>query len=244
MESKDFIPLVEDPNTLNYAVSIAAFNLNEDPKILLVKYQNEFEKPSKRLPAGKFRVADLLLAINSFLEQNDDHRDLVFLTYEAENLNKGYEFLDKSTQDQDLRNRYFNEFTAELHKKLQNCKSLKTEEFKEILKNTHLNTVKHELREETDASKMGNFYISSAPSDSKGHHKIGFTSVEVEAPIYYKSLTDPKVLESFWEYIDEHTASSLFNGHQSKFQEGLAQTIRLGFHPNAFKLNKFLTANK
>lgn len=249
MSDKDekIVGLMENPITLNYAVTCTAFNLDEKPKILLVDY---LEYPDsdiqKRLPGGKFQTQDLISSVESFLGElsfsgNVRNQSLEFLCGEVYNLNKEYLSLIETIKDHSKQNWFFNDLTEKLLVKLQRC-NLSETEFTRILVNAHLNTVHHELKEEADARKIGDINISSSSLNYGVHHKIGFVSSCVEAPSCYKGSPDPKILKSDWYDIDENTSNLLFNGHKINFQEGIREAIKLNIHPNVGILKKFLTA--
>ena len=251
MADKEIVELVENPTTFNYAISCAAFefNLKNKPRVLLVDYQkNAGREVQKRLPAGRFQIQDLILAVDMHLKnllENENGRriqSLEFFWDDADTLYKRYKPLADTAKNDDEVNTLFNDFTANLLIKFQSCK-IDAPEFKAILKQTHLNTVIRELREETDAKEVGKIYLSSCSYNEKGHYKIGFTSTEVKAPEFHEGSSDEKVLKSYWEDIDENTSKTIFGGHYSKFQAGMGQIIRLGLHPNSLELSKFFLAN-
>lgn len=251
MQDKEIVELVDNPTTFNYAISCAAFefNLKNKPRILLVDYQkNAGHDVQKRLPAGRFQIQDLITAVESFIndlymkENGRRNLSLEFFLNEADTLYKRYLPLAVAAKNDNELNSAFNDFTEKLLIKFQGCQ-IDMPEFKAILKQTHLNTVIHELREETDAKEIGKIYLSSCSCNLNGHYKIGFTSTEVKAPESHTGSSDEKILKSYWEEIDENTSKIIFGGHYSKFQAGMGQIIRLGIHPNSLELSKFFLAN-
>lgn len=246
METKEIKLLIDNPITLNYAITGAVIRFVKQPEILLLDYQEkpEFEV-QKRLPAGRFQVNDLTDAIEWFLMERGRNSALEFVFGEIYNLSQRYSPLLASAKNHAEHNNLFNDFTAKLLGLLQACK-LTEEDFKTLLARTQLNTFIHELREETDADvsnlSSSNVFLSSSKVGMGGHYKIGYVSTVVDAPDVYEGSPDPKVLKSYWSTIKENTLNSLFEGHKSKFQEGVAQVMRLSLHPNSFLLKKFASA--
>lgn len=246
-KDEKIVGLMENPITFNYAVTCTVFNLDEKPKILLVDYLEypERDVAQRRLPGGKFQTQDLLSSIESFITElsNRGHRNqgLEFLCGDFYTLNKEYLSQIETVQDHAKQNLLFNELTEKLRIKLQKC-TLSDIEFKKILIGTQLGTVIHELREETNAQKFGEIYLSSVSHNDKGHYKLGFVSTCIEAPSSYKGSPDPKILKSGWYDVDENTSEMLFHNHKMNFQEGIRQAIKLNIHPNIGVLKRFLTA--
>jgi hypothetical protein len=245
MDEKKISLLVDHPFSFNYAVTCTAFDLNGDqPKLLVVDYQGNPEVPiQKRLPGGRFQVKDLTDAIDWFLSEFGRRPGLEFVGGEIENQKLRYSPMLLGARTNGEHNRIFNEFTAKLLDMFQSKKcQLPEKEIKILFQRTQINTIRHELMEETDASEIGDVYLSSAPQ-MYDHYKISFSSTEVVAPALYKWSADPKVLKSSWEIIDENTHDSLFLNHRTKFLEGVAQTVRFNLHPNAHLLSKFNLAS-
>lgn len=246
METKEIKLLIDNPITLNYAITGAIIRFVKQPEILLLDYQ---EKPGfevqKRLPAGRFQINDLNDAIEWFLIVRGRNFALEFVYGEVYNLSQRYSPLLMTAKNHAEHNNLFNDFTAKLLYLLQTCK-LTEEDFKTLLGRTQMNTLIHELREETDADVFNlsstNVYLSSSKVGIGGHYKIGYVSTVVDAPDIYEGSPDPKVLKSYWDTIDVNTLNGLFEGHKSKFQEGVAQIMRLNLHPNSSLLKKFASA--
>lgn len=242
MEVKETLGLIGNPITLNYAVICTIFNLDHEPKVLVVDYKEKSDcEVQQKLPAGRFQAEDLMSAIELFLHEHGRNKSLEFFCMTVDNLNKKYLSDIASAKDLHEQNFYFNNFTEKLLVGLQNC-HLSEAEFHEILTQTHLNTVIHELKEETQAKQIGNIYISSISSKDGVHYKIGFVSADVSAPLSYVGSPDRKILKSYWSLADENIVRNLFHGHQVNFQEGIREAIKLDLHPKVKMLETFLTA--
>lgn len=234
--------LREDPITLNYAVTITAFELTEgNPKIFLVDYQNSKLSTQVRLPAGRFQTKNLVDAVESFLEKNGRNMELEFFCHQISIIDNDHTQSTIDMTDFAELNEQFNKFTLKLLKGLQNCR-LSENEFKEILFETHVNTAKHELEEEIAADSIGRLFLSSVVSNDGSHYKIGFTSAEVKAPRSYVGSPDRKIRKSYLADVSERTQSILFNGHAKQFQEGVRELCDQNAHPNVKKLIPYLTA--
>lgn len=236
--------LIEDPNTLNYAISCVAFEFKEIAKCLLVNYQ---AKPGaevqERLPAGRFQAQDLIFAVEDILEQNGRNQSLEFFCLTVDGLNRKYLSVTEDVSDFGDLNYFFNNFTEKLLIELQRC-NLSEVEYREILKKTHLNTVLRELKEETNAQNIGNLYLSSVSSKEGVHYKLGYVSIDVDASDPYVGSADKKILKAYWSPVDEQLQKRLFKGHTNNFQEGVREAIKLNLHPKIKSLEKFLTASR
>lgn len=226
------------PTTFNYATTCAAFNLMKtgDPKVFIIDYK--IYELQKRLPGGRFRCVDVINAVTEFLSQKDpnSYRKLQFFLIEAHNLNAEYEKLTLRVE-QARENEEFNIFTEKLLKKFQ-ATDISEEEFGLILRNTHFHSAKRELREEIKATRVGKVYLTSV-SNGGVHYKMGFVTVDVEAPPFYEGSADPKVLRSYETTVNEFTQQSLFNGHASRFGEAIRVIIQKRLHSNANDLKPF-----
>ena len=239
---KKTVELKENPITLNYAVTCAAFNLEDNQKILLVDYQEkDCYDTQKKLPGGRFQAEDLISSVELFLKENGRNSSLEFLCLEIDKQKRIYLSQVANAQNHSELNFYFNKFTEKALIELQSC-NLSEIEFKKILKQTHLNTVIHELKEETNAQEIGDLYISSISNHDYPHYKIGFVSTAVKAPVSYIGSPDRKIKGSGWCDIYENTVNTLFNGHKNNFQEGIREAIKLNIHSRVSILEKFLTA--
>lgn len=233
---------ISHPITLNYAVICTVFDLSDDPKFLLVDYKERNDcEIQQKLPAGRFQAQDLMTTIESFLQKNGRNQSLEFFCMTVDDLNGKYLSSIESAQNISEQNFFFNNFTEKLLVGLQGCR-LSEVEFEEILMQTHLNTARHELKEETKSTRIGDLYISSVSSKDGLHYKIGFVSADVDAPNFYVGSPDRKILKSYWSLVNENNIRTLFNGHKINFQEGIREAIKLKLHPKVERLESFLTA--
>ncbi len=233
---------IEEPITLNYAVTCAAFKLEPDPKIYLVEYQASQTEVQKRLPAGRFQAEDLLKSLGFILETKGRDTNLEYLYMDITTMNDKYLRQSSNVEELSLMNELFNKFTNDLLQRTQTAyKKLSDVEFHTLIRETHLNTARRELKEEIGATSVGKLFFSSLRS-SGPHYKIGFTSTEVEAPVAYTGSPDPKIVRSYEKVIDEHTMRSLFNGHSNNFQEGIKCLIEK--KAGLDKLKKYLPASR
>ena len=228
------------PTTFNYAVSCTAFDLSESgvPKVYIVDYLVSETLVQKRLPGGRFQACDLLKSIADFILVNPNNREIAYTAMEVSRLEEKYNCDISGLTDYGEINVFFHKYTYDLLLLLQRCKSLTENDFAKILEQTILNTVRRELKEELNASHVGELHLSSI-AKSGGHHKLGFTSVQVEAPTPYIGSPDVKILKSYLEPIDFDTQKSLFNGHSNNLSEGFRHVIQNKLHPNALDLKRF-----
>ncbi len=237
-------PLREDPITLNYAVTVTAFELTEgNPKIFLVDYQSSKTATQVRLPAGRFQAKNLTDAIEKFLAENGRNPDLEFFCHNVSIWDDEHTQSTLDVTDFAELNEQFNKFTARLLKGLQKCK-LSEKDHRKIIFDTHVNTAIHELKEEISAENIGKIFLASVLSNDGIHYKIGFASTEINAPKFYSGSPDRKIVKSYLKEVSNRTQSSLFNGHSKQFQEGIRELNDQNAHPNVKKLLPYLTAIK
>jgi hypothetical protein len=232
------------PITFNYAASCVVFDLNlsEVPKTFIVDYQASASNIQKRVPAGKFQATDLIKAVEDFLGTHGRNSSLEYYCFNVSTLNDAFIKDTDGIIDYAVLNMLFDEFTEKLLVELQKCK-LKEDDFMEILLQTYINTVRHELKEEICATKIGRIYLSSVQKTG-AHYKVGFVSAEVEAPDFYTGSPDRKILSSKSVDVDERTQFILFNGHANLFQEAINIAIEEKIHRNVKILKEYHTAVK
>lgn len=226
---------IKEPRTFNYGVKCSPFDLTGPvPKVWLVDYQAMIVQ--RRLPGGTFQASDLFKALDSIIAEPKYNKDmaLIYLYAELQSFCRPY-------GDTELPNEIFNEFTAKLLEKVQAAK-ISEELFDEIIKQTHLNTVRKELKEEIFAGRIGEIFLTSHLQCGGGHHKIGYTCMDLDAPIKSSGSPDEKILRSYQVEIDGLTAGLLFNGHSNDFQRGLDCVVQ--HNPKLDYLKKYITASR
>lgn len=219
----------QNPNTFNYAVNCVSFDLRETPRVWLVDYKFSKFEIQKRIPGGKFIGEDLLKAIDNMVQgfTSSGHRDhsLEYLYMEIDVLNRQYVSDSNGITDFATANPIFNEFTANLFKKVQDTFKNKSEDlFLRLIEETQINSVKRELKEEIDATRVGIVSLLSV-SEVACHFKLNFVSMDIDAPSSFIGSPDPKIIRSYSEEISECTGASLYNGHSNNFEKGLRFVI-------------------
>lgn len=232
MKNQEEKVLVVNPVTFNYAVKCSPFDLRGDhPKIWLVDYQAQVVQ--KRLPGGTFQPQDLIKALDLLINETKD-MGLMYLYADVDAFCKPY-------AEMDLPNEIFNEFTARLLSKVQSAK-ISEELFRRILKETHMNTVRKELKEEIFSERSGELFLTSCLLSSGGHYKLGYTCMDIDAPVKSSGSPDKKILRSYQVEVDGLTAGLLFNGHSNDFQKGLECVASK--NPKFEYLRRYITASR
>lgn len=237
-------PLI-DPITFNYAIICSAFDLSEarSPKVYIVDYKVSKFSIQRKLPAGRFQAQDLVLAISKYIAASvSRNQDIEYTSMDALALEAKFLRDTSGLTDYNEINPIFDKYTDDMLKLLQRCKSLTEYDFARIVNQTVLNTVRRELKEEIDASYVGELFLSST-SKSGNHFKLSFTTVDIVAPSIYEGSADEKIKKSYLEIIDSET-QSLLNGHANTFSAGIRVVINNDLHENVSDLMQFWKAIK
>lgn len=232
---------LKDPTTFNYAVTCTAFNLETKPRAFLVDYQASKFGIQKRLPGGRFQPKDILNVVGEILN-HERNLELEFFCGHVMSLDQKHQAKTLDVDDFVILNQHFNELTRDLLLELQKCK-INDELFRRIVQGTHHQTVRRELKEEIKASRVGKLFLTSV-SNGDEHYKLGYVSVDVDAPPIYTGSPDRKVLKSKLVDVDEWTEHELFNGHSNNFQEAIREILDNDLHKNAKLLKPLLSASR
>ncbi len=234
--------------SFNHAVMGVSVRFIEgkSPEIQVVDYINDEGKVEMRFPGGTVQFVDIYESVENYINGRDDidsRSSLLWLPLTISDFDKKFHSEVNLLESRHEKNMHLESYLTKILEKLQSSVQsgeLSEEDLSMICLNSRLATIKREFKEETDASKIGD-WICVSQSLAGDHQRGGYLSVNTEAPEEFIGSGDSDIKRSYWisvKLVENLISSKHRNYLYSAVREGIKENV----HPRFKELADFCRA--